>query len=224
MRLSNYGYTYTIAGVIKNFSYKPSYYRVGPVMVYQKSFSDSNPDRYNYMFARLAPGDPESAKEHMSAVCKAFSNGFPVDLRFLEQDYDMMYEGEERFSSIVRYAAILMIFVACLGLFGLAAFTAEQRIREIGVRKVLGASAPGIVRLLCWQILLPVLIANAVAWAFSYLFLTSWLTARFAYRVGIGWQPLVLASVITLTVAVISVGYNALRAALANPADSLRHE
>jgi ABC-type antimicrobial peptide transport system permease subunit len=224
MRLSNYGYNYTIIGVIENFSFKPSYWRVGPLLVYQSGFSESNPNRYNYMFARLAPGDPEPGLEHISGICKTFNEGFPTSIRFLEDDYGRMYDGEKRFSVIIRYAAVLMIFVACLGLFGLAAFTAEQRTREIGVRKVLGASSTGIVRLLCWQILVPVLIANVAAWATSYLFLSSWLTVRFAYRATIGWQPLILASVITLSVALISVGYNALRAALTNPADSLRHE
>jgi len=224
MQLRNYGYSYTITGVMKNFNFKPTYWHVGPLMIYQKSFAESNPNRYNYLFARLRPGATGPVLSHIQSVCEKFDPNFPVVMRFLEDDYGYMYGGERRLGSIIQYSAFVMIFVTCLGLFGLSAYTAERRTKEIGVRKVLGASMPGVIGLLYRQILTPVLIANVIAWAFSYLLLTGWLMSRFAYRTSIGWQPLVLASCFTLGVALLSISYQAFRASRANPVDSLRHE
>lgn len=224
MQLRNYGYSYTVIGVIKNFNFKPTYWHIGPMMIYQKTFAETNPDRYNFLFARLRPGITRPALDHIQGVCERFNSGFPAVTRFLDDDYGHLYAGERRFGNIIKYSAIVMIFVTCLGLFGLSAYTAEQRTKEIGVRKVLGATVSGIVRLLYRQILTPVLIANVIAWALSYLLLTGWLMTRFAYRTSIGWQPLILASCLTLGMALISISYQAIKASRANPVESLRHE
>ncbi|UCE24829.1 MAG: ABC transporter permease [Candidatus Zixiibacteriota bacterium] len=224
MQIHNYGRSYTIIGVMKNFNFKPYYWRIEPMMLYQKSFHENNPNRYNYLFARLRTGRSSEAIAHMQKTWEAMGTGFPLMLRFLEDDFGLMYDSERRFAEMIRYAAFVMIFVACLGLFGIAAFTVEQRIKEVGVRKVMGASAADIVRLMCRRILTPVLIANLVAWIISYLVLKGWLMTRFAYRTSIGWQPLVTASVLTLSVAMASIIFQAIRAAQSDPVESLRHE
>ncbi|MDP6039835.1 MAG: FtsX-like permease family protein, partial [Candidatus Latescibacteria bacterium] len=124
---------------------------------------------------------------------------------------------------LVGTFALLTILVACLGLFGLAAFTAEQRTKEIGVRKVLGASVRSIILLLSKEFAKLVLIANVIAWPVAYFAIDDWLQ-NFAYRVDVAWWVFALAGVATLLIALGTVGYQALRAALSNPVEALRYE
>src|SRR5690606_26500324 len=142
---------------------------------------------------------------------------------FLEEDFDRLYRTEERWYGLVRAAAIFTLLIACLGLFGLVSFSAQQRTREIGIRKVLGAGLAGLVALLSREYLRLVLIAFILAAPVAYLVLRDWLE-RFAYRITISPVDLVLAGTIVLFVAAATVSFQAARAATADPAATLRHE
>ena len=124
---------------------------------------------------------------------------------------------------MIQYFTFLAIFIACLGLFGLASFTAEQRTKEIGVRKVLGASLGNVIVLLTKQFIWLVLIANLIAWPLAYWVMNNWLQ-NFAYRVDIGWQTFALAGVAALLITILTVSYQAIKAALTNPVEALRYE
>jgi putative ABC transport system permease protein len=144
-------------------------------------------------------------------------------LRFLEEDIDRLYGTEQRIGTLVRYGAILAVFVACLGLFGLATFNAEQRTKEIGVRKVLGASVSGIVFLFSKEFAKWVLLANAIAWPVSYFVMRKWMQG-FAYRISLEWEVFVLSAGLALMIALLTVSFQAVKAATSNPVDSLRYE
>ncbi|RKX23149.1 MAG: hypothetical protein DRP45_10835, partial [Candidatus Zixiibacteriota bacterium] len=223
-RLSNYGYDYKIIGVIKDFNFKPAYASVGPMIVFHRALSARHPNQYNYIFMKVRPGSIQETTSFVKATCESFCPGYPVELKSLEEDYTRLYRSTEQIGSIIGYGAGLMIFVSCLGLFGLAAFTVEQRSKEIGIRKVLGASVAGIVRLLSKEFLILIGVATAIAWAVAFLFVNGWLMTQFAYRVDIGWGPFVLAGVLALGTAFVAVSFQAIRAALSNPVDSLKCE
>jgi len=154
---------------------------------------------------------------------KNFNPAFPFEYHFLDEDYDRLYRSVEREMGIVRTFAILAIFISCLGLFGLAAFTAEQRTKEIGVRKVLGASISRIILLLSREYTKWVLIANIIAWPLSYFVMRSWLQ-DFDYRISLSWHIFALSAVLSLLIAQLTVSFQAFKAARTNPMDCLRYE
>jgi putative ABC transport system permease protein len=136
---------------------------------------------------------------------------------------DDLYKSERRLGNMVLYFSLLTILIACMGLFGLASFTAEQRTKEIGIRKILGASAPGIVLLLSRQFGKLILIANLIAWPAAYFILRRWLD-NFYYRIGIGVWVFAGAAALVIVIGLLSVSYQSLKAALSDPVDSLRYE
>jgi putative ABC transport system permease protein len=141
----------------------------------------------------------------------------------MDDDFNSLYRSEQRMGGISLSFSLLAIFIACLGLFGLAAYAAEQRRREIGIRKVLGASVSGIIGLLSRDFLLLVLIAALIAFPLSWWAMHRWLE-DYAYRISIGWEVFALAGILAVGIALLSVGLQALRSALANPVNSLRAE
>jgi putative ABC transport system permease protein len=147
----------------------------------------------------------------------------PFSYSFLDQDFQMNYEKEERTSRLIQYFTLIAIVIACLGLFGLATFTAEQRIKEIGVRKVLGASVPNILALLSGNFLKPVAIAILIAFPVAWYVMNNWLE-DFAYKIIIEWWVFAIAGLITVGMALLTVSYQAIKAAIANPVKSLRTE
>ncbi len=159
----------------------------------------------------------------IEGVWQTFSPGRPLDYFFLDDDYDRQYRSEQRISKIVTTFTILALFIACLGLFGLAAFTAEQRTKEIGVRKVLGASVGGIVVLLSKDFVKLVGLAFVLAAPVAYFVMGRWLE-DFAYRIDMSWGIFLMAGLAALGVALLTVCYQSVRAALADPVTSLRYE
>jgi putative ABC transport system permease protein len=147
----------------------------------------------------------------------------PFSYQFLDEAFDNMYRAEMRIGKIAFSFSLLAILIACLGLFGLATYMAEQRTREIGVRKVLGATVGNIVSMLSKDFLKLVLIAACIAFPFAWWFMNLWLR-DFAFRVNIGWWIFITAGAIALLIALLTVGYQAIRAAIANPVKSLRTE
>jgi ABC-type antimicrobial peptide transport system permease subunit len=148
---------------------------------------------------------------------------FPFEFGFLDKELEALYVAEGRLGHILRTFAGLAVLIACLGLFGLASYMAEQRTKEVGIRKVLGASVSQISLLLCREFVILVLLANAIAWPVMFLIMKSWLNG-FAYRTGLSVFIFGSALGVALVVALISVGFQAVRAARANPAVSLKHE
>ncbi len=137
--------------------------------------------------------------------------------------YNSLYKSERQMTSVVFYFTILTIFIACLGLFGLASFATEQRTKEIGIRKILGASVPGIIMLLWRQFGKLILIGNIIAIPLAYYILHKWLQ-NFHYRISIGVEIFLLSTVMIVAIAVLSISYQSIKAAVANPVDSLRYE
>ena len=142
---------------------------------------------------------------------------------FADEEFDKHYKAEDRLSSVIGYFSIFAILIACLGLLGLTAFTAEQRTKEIGIRKVLGASVMGIILLISKSFLKLVLLANFIAWPLAYFMMNEWLT-NFAYHIDIGMTVFLASGILAILIAVLTIGYQAVKAALANPVTSLRYE
>ena len=221
-RLSQGNRHLQIVGVAKNFHFTPVDREIGPAIIYYDPTYKSM-QTYRYLFVRLKPGDIPDAIAHIEKTVKSFNPGFPFEYRFLDSDYDLMYRGVEREMAVVRAFTVLAILISCLGLFGLAAYTAEQRTKEIGIRKVMGASVPGIVALLSREYAKWVLIANVIAWPVSYFLMSEWLQ-DYHYRIGLGLPVFLLAAAISVVIAQLTVSYQAVRAARSNPVTSLRYE
>jgi putative ABC transport system permease protein len=210
--------TPVVIGVVHNFNFRPLNEKLAPQMFHM--FHDYAPYKF---FVKIRPGNPTVA---LNAIQKAWAGivpGYPLKYDFLDESLDRFYKSESKWSSIVGWAGGISIFLACLGLFGLAALAAVNRTREIGIRKVLGASLPGIVQLLSRDFLRLVLIAFVIATPVAWYFMNGWLQ-DFAYRVSIKWWVFVVTGGMALSIAFITIGMQALRAALANPVKSLRTE
>jgi ABC-type antimicrobial peptide transport system permease subunit len=207
----------TIVGVMKNFHYQPLQRQIEPI-----AFMISK-EHINYILIRVKPDDIEASVTAVDRIWQEVLPEFPLEYRFLDQDFDRMYRAEQRLGSLTRLFAGFAIFVAGLGLFGLAAFAAEQRTKEIGIRKVLGASSIQLVLLLCREFFWLVTIASVLAWIAGGYIMYRWLES-FAYRTGL--DPVVFAGsgLAALLVAMATVSYQAIRAARINPAESLKHE
>ncbi|MEO1074989.1 MAG: ABC transporter permease [Bacteroidota bacterium] len=206
-----------VVGVFADFHYASLHDAVEPMVAWHQ------PRDLYHLVVRLAPGDPSAALDHVSAAYAAVAPHRPMSLRFLDDIYDRQYRNEERLGNIAAVFAGLAIFVACLGLFGLASFTAEQRRREVGIRKVLGASVQGLIGLLTRDFVVLVAVAFALAVPLAWWLLSGWLDG-FAYQVGLGPVPFLIAGSLLLAIAVATVGTQALRAAMADPIQALRHE
>jgi len=206
-----------VIGVVKDFHYQTLHFEIQPMM-----FGWNDP--WLWMISvKIAAEDVRATIAHIEKVWKEFSPGFPFNFHFIDDIVDSQYKNEERLAKTIGYFAALGIFIACLGLFGLASFMAEQRTKEIGVRKVLGASMGEILMLLSKEFSKWVIVANAVAWPLAYYALNKWL-ANFAYRTNIDACPFLISAVLSLVIAMMTVSYQSIKAAMANPIDSLRHE
>ena len=206
-----------IVGVMKNYHYTPVQNPLEPMAVVAR------PAAVRFAIARLGGGDVPAAMAQVESAWRTVNPHYPFDARFFDDDYDQSYRQYERMGAILRWFSGLAVVVACLGLFGLASFLAEQRQKEIGVRKVLGASSGQVVLLLSREFARWVLLANLVAWPAAYFAGRSWLQ-KFPYRTGIAPALFVLAGAGALIIALITVSGQAWRTARRNPADSLRYE
>jgi len=207
----------TIVGLVKDYHFTPLRQKIEPlVLIYY-------PPDCRLVVARLEPGDISRTLSEIERVWKKAAPGFPFRFNFLDEALDELYRSEERIGTIIRSFAFLAILVSCLGLFGLASFTAEQRTKEIGIRKVLGATGPTIVLLFSREFSRWVLAANLIAWPAAYYAVSKWLEG-YPYRVSVGPGPFLLAGALAFVVAALTVGYHSVRSARANPVDSLRHE
>ncbi len=224
MRLSRGSYHFTIIGVIKDFNYWPLYYRSGPLIIFHKTY-DPAPDHhfYRYIFAKVRPENIPQTIAGIKEVYTKFNPEFPFTYRFLDEDYERLYRSEEQAGAILRNFAVLAVLISCLGLFGLASFLAEQRTKEIGIRKVLGSSVHGIIALLSKQFLKWVAVANIIALPTAWYMSYSWLR-NYPYRTSAGVWVFLFTAALTLLIALLTVSYKSIKAARSNPVDSLRYE
>jgi len=206
-----------IVGVMKNYHYTPVQNPLEPMAVIASSTA------VRFAIVRLGGGDVPAAMSQVESAWRTVNPQYPFDYRFFDDDYDQSYRQYDRMGAILRWFAGLAVIVACLGLFGLASFLAEQRRKEIGVRKVLGASSGQVVLLLSKEFARWVLLANLLAWPVAYFVVRSWLQ-KFPYRTGIAPALFILAGAAALVIAVITVSGQAWKTARRNPADSLRYE
>jgi putative ABC transport system permease protein len=207
-----------VVGVVKDYNFGSLREEVKPMMLQQFSTF-----RRYMIFVRLQKGNPEAALAGIQNAWAAAAPKLPFQYQFLDESLDSFYKAEQRWSHIVTLAGGLSIFLACLGLFGLAALAAVNRTKEIGIRKVLGASVAGITGLLAKDFLKLVVIAIVIASPLAYYFMQKWL-ADFAYRIDIQWWMFALAGAGALLIAFLTVGFQSVRAALANPVKSLKSE
>jgi ABC-type antimicrobial peptide transport system permease subunit len=211
--------TLEIIGVVNDFHYKPAYRSIGPLIIF------NNPDikNFNFMFAKINTVNISNVIEFLKVKSEEFNPAYPFQYHFLDDDYARMYNWIEDQTFIIRSFAILAIFISCLGLFGLASYMAEKRTKEIGVRKVMGASIPNLFILLSKEFVKLILIANVIAWPVAWIIMVIYLQ-DFAYRVTVGLDILLISGLIVLFIAMTTVSYQSFKAARSNPAEALRYE
>ncbi|MBO6576271.1 MAG: ABC transporter permease [Rhodothermales bacterium] len=212
-----WGRTGQIVGVVEDFHFTSLYQEIDPLVLRLE------PSGTSWLFVRPAPGGTDQALAHFSELFRTFNPTTPLETTFLDDRFDRDYRSEAVIQSLARGFTLLAVVVACLGLFGLAAFAAARRRKEIGVRKVLGATVPGIVALLSREFLGLVLVAFVVAMPVAWVMTARWLD-RFAYHAELGWSVFGLTALVLSSVALATVSLQALRAARLDPARTLRAE
>ncbi len=207
-----------IIGVVKNFHLASLHTPIQPLILYL----DSQPS-WGYTIIRTEPGKTRQAMAAIQKAHQKYNPAFPLEYEFADQDYDNLYRSEILAGQLAGCFAGLAIFISCLGLFGLATYTAEQRTKEIGIRKVLGASVSSIAALLSKDFLKLVLIAIILALPVAWYAMHQWLQ-NFEYKIDIEWWVLALAALLAVAIALLTVSFQSIKAALANPVKSLRSE
>jgi ABC-type antimicrobial peptide transport system permease subunit len=209
---------FTVIGEVKDFIFGDQYAKPKPALFYQR------PEWANYIYARARPGiKAEAAIAKLEALFRQFNPGYPMEYSFVDQNFDQLFKSEKLIGRLSRLFALLAILISCLGLFGLAAYTAERRTREIGIRKVLGASVQGLARLLSLEFLKLVGWSILIAFPLGWWLMHQWLQ-EYAYRIEISWTVFIMAGLAALLIAVFTISFQAIRAASANPVISLKNE
>jgi putative ABC transport system permease protein len=211
------GDTGHVIGIVKNFNFRSFHEKITPMVM-------KNTNEYCSSFqVKVAAHKQQDAIRDVEKIWKANFPGEPFSYRFVDQEFDKMYHNDAKSSGLMAVFAIVAVIISCLGLFGLAAFTAEQRGKEIGIRKVLGATVSGIVSLLSVDFIVLVIVALFIASPLAWWLMNIWLQ-NFAYRIDMQWWVFIVAGVISVLIAFITVSFQAIKAAIANPVKSLRSE
>ena len=208
---------YRVIGVVRDFHHKSLKMALNPTVL------KLNLAFFGFVSVRISPANVPSTLDFLEKTFQELMPRFEYRYFFLDDDFRQKYPNEEKVQSIYTYFGVLAVFVACLGLFGLASFIIERRTKEIGIRKALGAGVRRIVLFLSGEFLKSVLLANLIAWPLAFFFMNRWLRT-FAYRIRIEWWFIALAGVLSVVVAFLTVSYQAVKSARANPIDSLRYE
>lgn len=204
-----------IIGVVKDFNYKSLYDKVETTVL------QIFPDAAWKVAVKMKSADLSNTINSVKNVWNKFSPEYPLEYKFLDENFTQMYNTEDKLKSLLFIFTAIAIFVGCLGLFGLAAYTAERRKKEVGIRKVLGASTQGVVLLLSKDFIKLVIISLLIASPVAWYFMNKWLQ-DFAYRIHISWWIFIITAILALSIAFITVSFQAIKAALANPVKSLR--
>jgi hypothetical protein len=219
-RLTFWGTEGTIIGVVKNYHHVPLHREIMPHVF---SVNTRNFNMMRFLFIKIAGQNVPATLKHIRDVTRQMAPDFPYSYSFLDEGLNALYQAEQRLGKIIGAFAFLAVFISCLGIFGLASFTAEKRTKEIGIRKVLGSSSSGIVFLLSRDFSKWILLANVLAWPIGWFLMSRWLSG-FAYRTGLNLPLFMLAGALSLAVAAIPVVYFSLKAALTDPVHTLRYE
>jgi putative ABC transport system permease protein len=207
-----------IIGVVKDFHYESMYKKIGPFFL-GFTFTKNPPN----IVAKIKTGYEKETVAQLEKLYKAYNPGLPFEYGFLDHDYQALYSSEKRVAVLSRYFAAIAILISCLGLFGLAAFTAQRRQKEIGIRKIVGASVSGLVAMLSKDFLKLVVIALLLAFPLSWWAMNLWLQG-FAYRISIRPAVFLVAGASIILITILTVSFQAIKAAIANPVKSLRNE
>ncbi len=207
-----------VIGVIQDFNFLSLHKSVSPLAI-----SMVNDERYRYIAIKINPINLTETTKYIEDTWKAFAPLWPPELFFMEEEWKKNYQDEERLANAIKYLTLIGLIIACLGLFGLASFTSEQKEKEISIRKVLGASVGGILKLISreftWLVIVAFFIAAPVGWYYS----KQWL-AQFAYRIEISWWLFALVAAVSFLITLLTISYHSIKAAIANPVETLRSE
>jgi putative ABC transport system permease protein len=214
--VSLWGKKKQIVGVVKDYHFKSLYDKISP------AFLEYNPNS-DYSLIRIKAGNEEQTIAGIKTLFTKFNNGLEFNYSFLDDDYNKLYASEQRVAVLSKYFACIAVIISCLGLFGLAAFTAQKRQKEIGIRKVIGASVSNVVAMLSKDFLILVLIALCIAFPASWWFMNNWLQG-FAYRINISPLVFVVSGFSVVLITLITISFQSIKAAVANPVESLRTE
>ncbi|MEP7231220.1 MAG: ABC transporter permease [Ginsengibacter sp.] len=212
------GEAYTVAGVVKDYHYKPLTEKIEPQL-----FTMNPANQYGMVYIKIKPGIETASLQY---IAKTFKNLFPLSpfaYNFKDQQNAKSYEAEAKWKEILLFSALLTIFISCIGLFGLSVLSAEKRTKEIGIRKVLGASVSSIVSILSTDFLKLILIALVISTPLAWMATNKWLQ-NYPYRITLGWGLFALAGILVILIALITIGFQSIKAAIANPVKSLRTE
>jgi len=209
--------TFTVVGVVKDFHRTSLHSVIAPQII------GNDPSRFDELAIRISPENADTTLSLIREKWKEMDPTRPFEFLYLDGLIDRLYGAEEQLSDIFSAFSVFAVFIACLGLFGMASFAAEQRTKEIGIRKVLGASVPGIVVLLSKDFLKLIVAANVIAWPLAYFGMNRWLQ-NFAYKSGIGVWVFFLTGLLAVGIALATVSYQAIKAALLNPVDAIKYE
>ena len=212
-----WGTNYEIVGVAKNFNFQTLHEKVKPL------FFRFQPNESDKILVKAAPGKDKEVIREIASLYKAVNPGFVFDYNFLDNEYQKQYEAEQRITVLSQYFAGLAILISCLGLFGLSAFAAEQRVKEIGIRKVNGARISEVMTMLNKEFVKGVAIAFLIASPIAYYVMNKWLE-NFAYKTTLSWWIFALAGILALGIALLTVSWQSWRAATRNPIEALRYE
>ncbi|MCK4699525.1 MAG: FtsX-like permease family protein, partial [Bacteroidales bacterium] len=207
-----------IIGVVKDFHYQSLHQTIKPLVIHY------NRNQFGQLIGLKI--HPENYQESISFVREqwgTFVKDQPLEYSFLEDELALKYVDDRKTGTIFSIFALIAILVSCLGLFGLASYTTEQRTKEIGIRKVMGASVSVVLLLLSREIIILMSVSTLIAWPAAYFFMKNWLQ-NFAFKINPGVLTFFIASLVALVIAMITISYRTYRASTANPADSLRHE
>jgi putative ABC transport system permease protein len=203
--------------VVKDFNYKSLYDKVEPAVL------QIYPPAAWKVAVKLSTNDLAATLSRINGVWNRYAPEYPLEYKFLDQNFAQLYDSEDKLQTLLWVFTGIAIFIGCLGLFGLAAYMAETRRKEIGIRKILGASAEGVLLLLSKDFVRPVALSLLIASPVTVFIMGRWLNG-FAYRVAISWWMFVLAGAVAMVIALLTVGYQTVRASRANPVKSLRAE
>ncbi|HMJ67922.1 MAG TPA: ABC transporter permease [Cyclobacteriaceae bacterium] len=208
---------YHVIGIVKDFNFASLKSNIQPIAMFLNKGADNN------FVVRMTPGDPGPKIELAQSIWKKYANGNPFQYSFIDEDYDRLFRAEQRLGKVFVALTVMAVVIACLGLFGLITYTTAQRTKEIGIRKVLGASPVQLTLLLLSNMTRLLLISFLISIPLAWYGMDQWLQS-FAYRTDFDILSVVIAGVAGLLIAVLTVGYRSVRAALINPVDSLRNE
>ncbi|UCE42105.1 MAG: ABC transporter permease [Candidatus Aminicenantes bacterium] len=208
----------TVVGVVKDFHFESLHNQIKPAIFYIEPRWQQE-----YIYVKISPVNIPSSLRLLEDMWKKNAPNFPFMYSFLDDEFQKLYRAEKRWSTIIRYSSFFAILISCLGLFGLSALSIARRTKEIGIRKVLGASVQGLASMMSLDFLKLVIFANVLSWPLAYYVMSRWLRS-FAFRIDIKLGVFLLAAVIAAAIALLTVGLQAVKAAVANPVESLRYE